>query len=94
MAFPTLTFALFFSGVILISWLLMPMPKYWKPFIILASLVFYGWADIRFVGLLVFMVLANQFAAIRIYRVRHNHRAKTGALATIIIIDLLHMLYH
>jgi D-alanyl-lipoteichoic acid acyltransferase DltB (MBOAT superfamily) len=89
MAFPTLTFALFFSGVILISWLLMPMPKYWKPFIILASLVFYGWADIRFVGLLVFMVLANQFAAIRIFRVRHNHRAKTVALATIIIIDLL-----
>lgn len=89
MAFPTLTFALFFSVVILISWLLMPIPKYWKPFIILASLVFYGWADIRFVGLLVFMVLANQFAAIRIYRVRNNHRAKTVALAIIIFIDLL-----
>jgi len=89
MAFPTLTFALFFSVVILISWLLMPMPKYWKPFIILASLVFYGWADIRFVALLVFIVIANQFAAIRIYQVRHDHRAKTVWLAIIIFVDLL-----
>lgn len=89
MAFPTLTFALFFSIVILVSWLLMPIPKYWKPFIVLASLVFYGWADIRFVALLVFMVVANQFAAIRIYRVRNNHRAKTISLAIIIFIDLL-----
>ncbi len=89
MAFPTLTFALFFSVVILISWLLMPIPKYWKPFIVLASLVFYGWADVRFVALLVFMVIANQFAAIRIYRVRHDHRAKTISLAIIIFVDLL-----
>jgi len=89
MVFPTLTFALFFSVVILVSWLLMPIPKYWKPFIVLASLVFYGWTDIRFVALLVFMVVANQFAAIRIYRVRNNHRAKTISLAIIIFIDLL-----
>jgi D-alanyl-lipoteichoic acid acyltransferase DltB (MBOAT superfamily) len=89
MAFPTLTFALFFSVVILISWLLMPLPKYWKPFIILASLIFYGYADYRFVALLLFMVVANQFAAMRIYRVRNNHKQKTLTLAGIITVDLL-----
>lgn len=89
MAFPTLTFAIFFSAVILISWLLMPLPKYWKPFIIIASLIFYGYADYRFVALLLFMVIANQFAAMRIYRVRHNHKKKTLTLASIITIDLL-----
>ena len=89
MAFPTLTFALFFSVIILISWLLMPMPKYWKPFIIIASLTFYGFADSRFIALLIFMVIANQFAAMQIYRVRHDHRKKTSALATIIVVDLI-----
>lgn len=89
MAFPTLTFAIFFSVVILLSWLLMPLPKYWKPFVIIASLIFYGYADYRFVALLLFMVVANQFAAIRIYQVRHNHKKKTLTLATIITIDLL-----
>jgi alginate O-acetyltransferase complex protein AlgI len=89
MAFTTLTFALFFSVVIVISWLLMPIPKFWKPFIILASLTFYGFADYRFVALLVFMIVINQFAAMRIYFVRDNHFKKTLTLAGIITIDLV-----
>jgi len=89
MAFTTLTFALFFSVIIVFSWLLMPIPKYWKPFIILASLTFYGFADYRFVALLVFMILVNQFAAMRIYFVRDNHFKKTLTLAGIITIDLV-----
>jgi D-alanyl-lipoteichoic acid acyltransferase DltB (MBOAT superfamily) len=89
MVFPTLTFALFFSGIVVISWLLMPMPKYWKPFIILASLTFYGFADYRFVALLIFMVVINQFAAMRIYFVRDNHFKKSLTLGAIITVDLL-----
>jgi alginate O-acetyltransferase complex protein AlgI len=89
MAFTSLTFALFFSVIIVFSWLLMPIPKYWKPFIILASFVFYGFADYRFVALLVFMIVVNQFAAMRIYLVRDNHFKKTLALAVIITIDLV-----
>lgn len=87
MAFTSLTFALFFSAVIFVSWLLMPLPKYWKPFIILTSLFFYGYADYRFVALLIFVVIVNQFAAIRIYRVRNNHKKKSIALAVIIVVD-------
>jgi len=88
-AFTSLTFALFFSAVIFVSWLLMPLPKYWKPFIILTSLFFYGYADYRFVALLIFVVIVNQFAAIRIYRVRNNHKKKSIALAVIIVVDLV-----
>ena len=67
----------------------MPLPKYWKPFIILTSLFFYGYADYRFVALLIFVVIVNQFAAIRIYRVRNNHKKKSIALAVIIVVDLV-----
>ncbi len=42
MVFPTIEFAAFFVVVLLVSWLLMPTPKYWKPFIFAASLAFYG----------------------------------------------------
>ena len=67
----------------------MPLPKYWKPFIILTSLFFYGYADYRFVALLIFVVIVNQFAAMRIYRVRNNHKKKSIALAVIIVVDLV-----
>lgn len=67
----------------------MPLPKYWKPFIILTSLFFYGYADYGFVALLIFVVIVNQFAAIRIYRVRNNHKKKSIALAVIIVVDLV-----
>ena len=43
MLFPTITFAVFFLLVFAGSWLLMPTPALWKPFILGASLLFYGW---------------------------------------------------
>ena len=42
MLFPTITFAVFFLLVFIGNWLLMPRPRLWKPFILLASFVFYG----------------------------------------------------
>jgi alginate O-acetyltransferase complex protein AlgI len=50
--FPTIEFAAFFVVVLTGSWLLMPHPRLWKPFILAASYVFYGYADIRFTLLL------------------------------------------
>jgi hypothetical protein len=52
MLFPTITFAVFFLLVFTGNWLLMPRPRLWKPFILLTSLVFYGWWERRFVLLL------------------------------------------
>jgi alginate O-acetyltransferase complex protein AlgI len=63
MLFPTFTFAIFFLLVFVGSWLLMPRQGLWKPFILIASVVFYGWWDWRFVFLLAFSALANQLFA-------------------------------
>ena len=59
MIFPTLQFAAFFAIVLPLSWLLMPWPRLWKPFLILASYVFYGSADVHFVLLLAGCTLWN-----------------------------------
>ena len=48
MLFPTIEFAIFFPVVLAISWLLMPRQPLWKPFIVVASYVFYAAADPRF----------------------------------------------
>ncbi len=68
MLFPTATFALFFLVVLPLSWLTMPWPHRWRPFIIVASYVFYAWWDWRFVFLLAGCTLWNQVLAVRIWR--------------------------
>ena len=90
MLFPTATFALFFLIVLPLSWLLMPRPHRWRPFMIVASYVFYGWWDWRFVFLLAGCTLWNQVLAVRIWRAdAASHRrallllALTGNLAVL-----------
>src|SRR4026209_1026312 len=46
----------------------MPWPHRWRPFIILASYVFYSWWHWRFVLLLAGCTLWNQLLAVRIWR--------------------------
>ena len=52
MLFPTVQFAIFFPIVLALSWALMPRPRLWKPFIVVASYVFYAAANWRFCLLL------------------------------------------
>ena len=52
MLFPTVQFAIFFTVVLAISWALMSRPWAWKPFILIASYVFYASAGWRFCLLL------------------------------------------
>jgi D-alanyl-lipoteichoic acid acyltransferase DltB (MBOAT superfamily) len=66
--FPTTTFAIFFMIVLPLSWLLMPTVHRWRPFMILASYVFYSWWDWRFVLLLAGSTLWNQLMASRVHR--------------------------
>jgi alginate O-acetyltransferase complex protein AlgI len=68
MLFPTATFAIFFLIVLPLSWLAMPKVHYWRPFIIVASYVFYGWWDWHFVFLLAACTVWNQVLALRIHR--------------------------
>ena len=70
MLFPTTTFALFFALVLPLSWLTMPDGRRWRPFIVLASFVFYSWWDWRFVLLLGGSIVLNQVFAVRIHRAR------------------------
>jgi alginate O-acetyltransferase complex protein AlgI len=70
--FPTSTFAIFFMIVLPVSWLLMPAVHRWRPFMIGASFVFYGWWDWRFMFLLAGSILWNQVMAVRIHRAAGN----------------------
>ncbi|KQC39742.1 MULTISPECIES: MBOAT family protein [unclassified Frankia] len=80
MIFPTIEFAAFFVVVMTLSWLLMPRPALWKPFILAASYFFYGFADARFVLLIVASTLINQAAARAIHRFR-DRRILAAAIA-------------
>ncbi|MCW2547399.1 MAG: rane bound O-acyl transferase family protein [Mycobacterium sp.] len=80
MVFPTIEFAAFFVVVLTVSWLLMPHPRLWKPFIIAASYFFYGYADLRFTLLLAGVTIVNQAAAMAIGR-WHDKRILIAAIA-------------
>jgi alginate O-acetyltransferase complex protein AlgI len=88
MLFPTVAFAAFFAPVFVLSWLLMPRQRIWKPFIVAASYVFYAAADPRFCLLLAGVTLANQAAAQLIHRTG-DERRRTAVAAVAIAVDLL-----
>ena len=77
--FPTIEFAAFFVVVMTCSWLLMPHPRLWKPFIIAASYFFYGYADLRFTLLLATVTIVNQTAALALGR-WHDKRILIAAI--------------
>ena len=83
MVFPTIEFAAFFVVVLLASWLLMPTPKYWKPFIFAASLAFYAAADWHWVFLLLVSIVGNQAAATVISRMARGPGRKAMLIAAV-----------
>jgi alginate O-acetyltransferase complex protein AlgI len=68
MLFPTATFAIFFMIVLPVSWALQRHRRAWMGWILLASYVFYGWWDWRFVFLLMASTVVNHVLAVAIYR--------------------------
>jgi alginate O-acetyltransferase complex protein AlgI len=74
--FPTVTFAVFFLAVLPLSWLLMPKQVWWRPFILVASYVFYGWWDWHYIFLLAGSTLGNQLIAVAIHRQKDLRRRK------------------
>jgi len=75
--FPTVRFALFLAIVLPIAWALAPRPGRpaveawrWKLFLVLASYVFYGAWDWRFVPLLMISTVGNEIAAMGIHLAR------------------------
>ncbi len=88
MIFPTLQFAAFFAVVLPLSWLFMPRPWLWKPFMIAASYFFYGSADPHFVFLLAGCTIWNQLLATIIASRGMGERARSWLLALAIAGDL------
>ncbi|MGE5228285.1 MAG: MBOAT family O-acyltransferase [Deltaproteobacteria bacterium] len=89
MLFPTITFAIFFLLVFVGNWLLMPRQRVWKPFMLVVSLVFYGWWDWRFVLLLALSAVANQFFARWIAGMPARGAGRAWALAAAVAANLV-----
>jgi alginate O-acetyltransferase complex protein AlgI len=85
--FPTVPFAIFFPIVLALSWALMPKQRLWKPFILLASYVFYAAADPRFCLLLAAITLVNQLAAVAL-GASADERRRRWITAAAVIFDL------
>jgi D-alanyl-lipoteichoic acid acyltransferase DltB (MBOAT superfamily) len=85
--FPTATFAIFFLIVLPVSWALMPHQPVWRVFIVVASYVFYGWWDWRFVFLLAASTVVNHVLAVAIHRAS-THSLRKGLLALAVSFDL------
>jgi alginate O-acetyltransferase complex protein AlgI len=76
--------AAFFVVVFVLSWAFMPHPRAWRPFILVASYVFYGWVDWRWVLLLVASSLVNTVAAQVIARTPSEQTRKRALIAAIV----------
>ena len=87
MLFPTIQFAIFFPIVLGLSWALMPRPRLWKPFILIASYIFYASASWRFCFLLAGVTLGNQLAAVLLHRTE-DERHRRLIVATAVALDL------
>jgi D-alanyl-lipoteichoic acid acyltransferase DltB (MBOAT superfamily) len=85
--FPTVEFAIFFPIVLAISWALMSRQPLWKPFIVVASYVFYAAADPRFCLLLAAITLVSQLAAVGIHRTE-DERLRKWICAAGVVFDL------
>ena len=87
MLFPTIDFAIFFGIVFVLNWLLAPFPRYWKIFIIIASYVFYGWWDWRFVFLLAASTVTTILGGILVHKAASG-RSRRGWLAATVVVEL------
>src|SRR4051794_1771201 len=87
MIFPTVQFAIFFPVVLALSWALMPHPRVWKPFMLVASYAFYGAAGATFCLLLGGVTIGNQIAARAIDRSR-TQRARKRIVTLAVALDL------
>jgi alginate O-acetyltransferase complex protein AlgI len=82
--FPTIDFAVFFVVVFTASWALRPWPRAWKWMILVASFIFYGWWDWRFVFLLAASVVINQGGAALVGRLGSDARRRWAMIGTVV----------
>jgi alginate O-acetyltransferase complex protein AlgI len=83
--FPSFEFAFFFPVVLALSWVLMPHPRAWKPFVLAASYLFYAAASPRYCVLLAGLTLANQLGAVLAHRAAAEHTRRWIVAATVAV---------
>jgi alginate O-acetyltransferase complex protein AlgI len=88
MLFPSVQFGIFFPIVLVLSWALMARPGLWKPFILVASYVFYAAASPLFCLLLAGVTVWNYGAARLIHR-SSSERTRRRLCALAVAGDLL-----
>lgn len=93
MLFNSLTYAMFLPIVFAIYWLLQKNYKWQNSFLLLASYVFYGWWDWRFLGLLFGMSLISWLAGRKIANTSEGGGqclfVKKSLLVSIIVLDII-----
>ena len=88
MLFPTVQFAIFFPIVLAVSWALMSRQQLWKPFIVVASYVFYAYASWKFCLLLGGVTLGNQLASKLIHRAGDDERMRKRIVVVAVTLNL------
>ncbi|HEY7477523.1 MAG TPA: MBOAT family protein [Actinomycetota bacterium] len=92
MLFPTIDFAIFFLLVFLGHWVLNHDRRAWSAFMIVASYVFYGWWDWRYVFLLAGVSAVSQLAAIMVAR-QDEQRRRMQVMAIGVAATIAPLLY-
>ena len=83
MLFPTITFAIFLTIVLLVHTVLLKKPTLWKICMLVASYVFYSWWDWRFLTLIWTSTLVDFWAGERIESSTSTRRRRSYLLLSI-----------
>lgn len=87
MLFPTTVFAIFFLVVFVVHWTLRSRGLPWHWFLLVASYVFYGWWDWRFLFLIITSSVCNHFLAVAIAG-RQQRKARHALLMLAVLLNL------
>lgn len=88
MVFQSIEYLIFLPVVFILYWILGKRSKTIQNIIIvISSVIFYGWADWRFLGLLLFTALTTFFAG-KLIQVTTSHLKRKFALVTTIILNI------
>jgi len=81
--FPTIDFAIFFGVVFVGNWLVVPHPRISRVLVLVASYVFYAWADWRYVFLLAASTLFTYVGGLLVQRALSDRRRRAWLGASV-----------
>lgn len=89
MLFPTTIFAIFFATLFYLHWALVERPRLWKPLLLAASYLFYGFWNWKFIFLIAIFTVLNHWAACAMDRYPPaQSSARKRILVAILLFDL------